>query len=121
MVYYRCTLLHILTSCIVNAASDFAAAPSGRKLMSIISMAFSIFSSFISSESTSPCSNILGTYFSQFSAIYCVASSPHIKQNSASTYKSMYIKTATTIITASDVLSFKSCGYVELRHSHITL
>ena len=66
IVCYKCTLAH--TSCIVKAASDFAAAPRGRKLLSITCMAFSIASSLIPSDSLisiPPCSKILGTYFVQ--------------------------------------------------------
>ena len=82
------------TSCIVKAASDFAAAPRGRKLLSITCMAFSIANSLTPSDSLisiPPCSKILGTYFVQFSATFLVASSPHIKQNSASTYESVHM------------------------------
>ena len=58
-------LTHAHTSCMVKAASDFAAAPRGRKLLSIICIAFSIVSSLIPSDSlilSPPCSKILGTY-----------------------------------------------------------
>ena len=94
IVCYKCTLAH--TSCIVKAASDFAAAPRGRKLLSITCMAFSIASSLIPSDSLisiPPCFKILGTYFVQFSATFLVVSSPHIKQNSASTYESVHVHT----------------------------